>query len=50
MGDLDLKKAVRDCHGLQELPGGDHTRKIAKHRHLHATLDTWYLWTSRENK
>jgi DNA-3-methyladenine glycosylase II len=48
--DLGLKKAVWFQYKLKEMPGSDRIREIAGRWHPFATLATWYLWRSIENK
>jgi DNA-3-methyladenine glycosylase II len=43
-GDLGVRAALRDRHGLSELPKPQHCRELAEPWRPYRTVASWYLW------
>ncbi len=50
-GDLDIRKAVRNLYGLDELPAPEQIITTASQNHWHPyeSIASWYLWQSLDN-
>jgi len=46
VGDLGIKKAVRQAYGLRVLPKPATIRRIGRSWHPYETVASWYLWRS----
>jgi DNA-3-methyladenine glycosylase II len=49
MGDLGIRRAVKDAYGLDELPGPTEMERISEPWRPHRTLACLYLWRSLDN-
>ena len=49
VGDLGLKKAVRQAYRLRQLPSPEDIQKIADPWRPYRSIATWYLWKSLNN-
>ncbi len=47
VGDFGLRAGVRECYGLEELPGRAELRRIAEPWRPYRSIATWYIWRSR---
>lgn len=50
VGDLGFRKGAQLAYGLPELPGKDDLERLARPWHPYASIATWYLWRSLDNK
>lgn len=46
VGDLGLKKAIKNLYSLETLPAEEEIKKIAESWKPYRTIATWYLWKS----
>ena len=46
--DLGVKQAIRNLHGLEQLPGKRECLELAKPWRPYATIASWYCWRSLE--
>ena len=49
VGDLGLKKGIKQLHSLSDLPSEKEMEKIANKWRPYRTVATWYLWKSLQN-
>jgi D-3-phosphoglycerate dehydrogenase len=50
LGDLGFRKGAQLAYGLPELPGKADLERLARPWHPYASIATWYLWRSLDNK
>lgn len=50
VGDLGFRRAVQLAYGLADLPEKARLEEVARSWHPYASIATWYLWRSLENK
>lgn len=48
VGDLGLKKGIRDLYSLKELPEKEQIERIAEKWRPYRSVATWYLWRSQD--
>ena len=44
VGDLGLRKGIKEAYSLRDLPTGAEARRIAERWRPYRTIATWYLW------